>query len=127
MTPGIDTEVHDINSYIVIALVMVLLALLGVVVKTYGQARAANTAVNNVGPGDHSLWDQVSMVREDVNELVRAQREFAERGWPTLPDDIATAAQLTATIRTLQHDVGDIKRTLDDHVRWEETQKYPRG
>jgi len=123
----LPTETGEPNSLVVAALVAVLLALLGVVVKTYSQAKAANAAVNNVGPGEHSLWDQINMIRRDVDELVRAQREFAAKGWPSLPDDIATASMLTSTIRTLQHDVNDIKRTLEHHVEWEETMKYPTG
>ncbi len=104
------------------------------------QATQANQAVNNVAPGEeHSLWDQVAFIREDVAELVEAQRDFAQRGWRTLPDDIATASRLTETIRSLQHAderqlerYDDIDRKLStlheflrDHDRWERQEKYP--
>lgn len=82
------------------------------IVKTWAQAKAANQAVNNVGPGDHSLWDQVAFLREDVQQLVESQRDFTKRGWQALPDDIATAARLTETIREIQHSQQECKEAI---------------
>ena len=99
------------------ALITVILMLAGVlvfVIRTYTEAKAANRAVNNVGPGEHSLWDQLANIRDDVLELVEAQRDFAKRGWQTLPDDIGTAARLTETIRVLQ---ANDARNVEDHER----------
>lgn len=124
----------DPDQVIVAALVAVLMALLGVVVflaKTYNQAKQANAAVNNVGPGDHSLWDAVNLIRSDVEELVKTQRDFNSKGWATLPSDIGTASELTATIRELQLEhrhhnkkLTEIEQTLKAHDAWERTQKH---
>lgn len=102
-------------------------------------AEAANRAVNNVGPGEHRMYDKIDMIRQDVEMLVRAQEEFAKRGWHTLPPDLSSSAALTSTIRELQHADQTIKHGLDDlseaiakidrkitdHVEWEESLKYP--
>lgn len=101
-------------------------------------AVAANNAVNNIGPGEHSLWDQVGFMREDLRKLVEAQESFAEKGWNKLPIDLADAPALTQTIRDLQNrgqaltkDVGEIKTTVKEldelireHDKWERAQKY---
>lgn len=84
------------------------------------QSSAANKAVNNVGPGDHTLYDMVAAIKEDVLELkaevkdVRAeQRAFASHGWETLPDDMNTAVALTQTIRGLQNGHSAVHDKLD--------------
>jgi Na+-translocating ferredoxin:NAD+ oxidoreductase RnfG subunit len=128
------------HQQIILALVAVIAPLVGALVVlakrttiAAEQATMANRAVNNVGPGEHSLWDQVSFVREDVMELVEAQRDFAKRGWQTLPEDISTAARLTETIRDLQHSaatnqaehdriiakIDTLADSLREHDRWE--------
>jgi hypothetical protein len=94
-------------------------------------AHQVNQAVNN-RPHDHpNLYDQVSFIREEVAELVAAQRDFTKRGWQSLPDDIGTASRLTETIRALQgHDaridekLNDILLELREHVAWEMNEKY---
>ena len=86
-------------------------------------AAKVNSAVNNAPHGQPNLYDQVSFIRDEVAELVSAQRDFTKRGWPTLPEDIGTASRLTETIRALQgHDeridekLNDIAVMLRDHI-----------
>jgi hypothetical protein len=104
MIAAVDyTSASVSDSGALVAILGTLVVILLVVVRTYGQAKAANRAVNNVGPGEHSLWDRVEFIHEDVKQLVAAQDDFSEKGWRTLPDDISTASRLTETIRDLQH------------------------
>ena len=102
------------------------------IIKTAAQdASEANKAVNNIGPGEHRLYDMIAMLKEDMHELSVAQDEFSKKGWATLPPDIASASGLTEVIRNLQHDdkamhekLDGILKALDDHVKWEMEQKY---
>lgn len=107
--------------------------------RAAGQASAANSAVNNIGPGEHRMYDKIEMIRADIEALVAAQEDFAKRGWQSLPPDLATSSALTSTIRDLQHADKMVQHGLDDlshaiakidekitnHVKWEESQKYP--
>jgi hypothetical protein len=103
-------------------------------IKTTAQdASDVNKAVNNIGPGEHRLYDMISMVRDDMKHISEAQEEFSKKGWATLPPDIATASGLTEVIRNLQntdkalHEKMDqILKELDSHVKWEMSQKYPK-
>lgn len=95
------------------------------------QASAANAAVNNVGPGDHSLYDLVVHVKEEVDELREAQKDFIRRGWQGLQPPIDTAIGLTTTINEIQHDHDALHAKLDhisdvlaEHVAWEMATKY---
>lgn len=104
-------------------------------VKTAAEeATAANQAVNNVGPGKHSLFQMVEHIRDDVAHLKRDQEQFDSHGWETLPADIGTAVGLTTTIRDLQHNDDAISAKLDtliielrEHVAWEMDEKYRRA
>lgn len=110
-----------------------LVAALVYVVKAYTnakvaaeQATAANQAVNNVGPGQHNLYDMVASQSKTLERLVDAQNDFTERGWRRLPDDLSTSAKLTETIRELQHHDHGIDETINTileelraHVQWE--------
>lgn len=102
------------------------------------QATAANAAVNNVGPGQHKLYDMMFQVHttneqllKDVTALVEAQRDFTKRGWANLPEPINTALGLTTTILDLQRHAEDVNGKLDTiigelrgHVEWEMQEKY---
>lgn len=77
------------------------------------QATAANTAVNNIGPGQHTLYNLVSSIKDDVDELKATQQEFSKHGWVALPADLATAPALTATIRSIQAHDDLLDRKLD--------------
>ena len=89
------------------------------------EAKAANSAVNNVGPGKHNLYDMVEHIRDEVGGLKDGKAQFDSHGWETLPDDIGTAVGLTTTIRDLQNGHAAVNEKLDtiivelrDHVKW---------
>ena len=151
MIPGTEATPEVVESLgLVGSLGVVILLLVGALLYLVASARkqidsvehhakAANRAVNNVGPGEHRMYDKIEMIRANVESLVQAHEEFAKRGWQTLPDDLATSSALTSTIRELQHADRMVKHGLDDlafaiskidtkitnHVEWEESQKYP--
>jgi hypothetical protein len=77
------------------------------------QATAANSAVNNVGPGKHNLYDMVERIHDDVVELKGDQDQYDSHGWETLPPDINTAVGLTTTIRDLQNNHKAVNEKLD--------------
>lgn len=94
------------------------------------QATAANSAVNNVGPGQHRMYDKISRIEEHVEKLLKDQDRFDSHGWETLPNDLNTAVALTQTIRQLQHNdekIDTILAELREHVEWEMSvkHKYP--
>lgn len=135
------------------AILLALIGIIGAMVKMWPaimnashHAEAANKAVNNVGPGEHTIYDMAQQVRHDVAELLaeqkraraelvyltRQQRAFESKGWNALPPDIGTAPALTAKIRTLEHtdsviveQLADLRKFLEAHDAWERSQKYP--
>jgi hypothetical protein len=102
------------------------------------EATAANHAVNNVGGGDHKMYDmvrdikgEVKQIKSDVTGLKKDQTQFDSHGWETLPPDIGTAVGLTTTIRDLQNNHKQVNGKLDtliselrEHVVWEMDTKY---
>ena len=70
--------------------------------QTLEQASAANAAVNNVGPGQHRLYQMVEHIAADVETLKAEQHDFDGHGWDHLPPDLADAVALTETIRQIQ-------------------------
>ena len=98
------------------------------------QISAVNRAVNDVGPGEHRLYDKVTHNSETLarveDALVRLQLDqetFDSHGWETLPQDINTAVGLTTTIRDLQNGhkkLDKIIAMLSEHVEWEIGQKH---
>jgi hypothetical protein len=116
------------------------------------QATAANAAVNNVGPGKHTLYEMVERIdkrsadtsvkvaglssdmraiKSDVTILKRDQDEYDSHGWGTLPVDLGTAVGLTTTIRDLQNGHQAVNEKLDtiiselrEHVVWEMSVKH---
>ena len=121
------------------ALLSTLVAALVYLAKSYintkiaaEQSTEANKAVNNVGPGDHRLYDKISSIEKNVEHLIRDQETFDSHGWETLPQDLGTAVGLTTTIRDLQHGhkeqgekLDEIKSILIEHVEREMRVKYP--
>ena len=103
------------------------------------QSSAANQAVNNVGAGEHRLYDKISHIlalaqtnAKNIEKLVKIQDEFSDLGWQHLPPDLHDAVALTSTVRELQHAhkeqselLQEIKLMLGDHVKWEMSQKWP--
>ena len=95
------------------------------------ESTSASAAVNNVGPGEHRLWDKIDAIQNAVERQAAIQEAFDSHGWGNLPDDLNNAVKLTTTIRDVQrhhdetHDKLDkIMVQLAEHVEWEMQQKY---
>lgn len=133
----------DSNQQIVLALIAVVAtsvaALVFVIRNTTiskvaaEQATQANEAVNNVGPGQHRLYDKITSIEKSVTRLLRDQETFDSHGWETLPADLNTAVALTQTIRDLQNNHKSFNDKIDtliselrEHVVWEMDAKYGR-
>ena len=136
---GITPDVT--NAQIIVALIAVLatcVGILGYVIKNAStskrgleQATQANSAVNNIGPGEHRLYDKITGIEASVQKLIEIQEKFSDHGWETLPPDLNTAVGLTVTIRELQHSYHTVNGKLDEilinlqeHVEWEMQEKY---
>lgn len=97
-----------------------------------------NKAVNNIGPGEHRLYDKVDRIEKSVVKLEADQEEFDSHGWDNLPADLNNAVVLTSTIRELQNNHDKLHEKLDsilaeivlirgelkEHVTWEMEAKY---
>ena len=122
-----------------------LIVVLYYVVRTFQSSNEVNKAVNNIGPGETRLYDQVVALLElaaemkvnqaeivkDMTVLVDAQNDFSEKGWRRLPPYIGDASALTETIRRLQYHDERIDEKLDEilaelksHVEWEEGESH---
>jgi hypothetical protein len=141
-------SISTTNDQIMLALIglvsMAIAALVWVIrngryLKTAAEeATAASAAVNNVGSGDHKMYDmvrdtkaEVKQIQADVSALKRDQAQFDSHGWETLPPDLGTAVGLTTTIRGLQSGHAAINGKLDtliaelrEHVAWEMDARY---
>jgi len=85
-------------------------------IRTYGQARQANSAVNHVEFGEARLFDRVIHIQEEVAKLVEANNEFQSKGWATLPDEFGNAAALSMFLMELKHGQERIERMLIKHI-----------
>jgi hypothetical protein len=77
------------------------------------QATAANRAVNNRTPGEHSLYDLVARIGEDVTILKHRQEQTDQRGWEALPEDLRDAPSVVNTIRKMQQSDDNLCRQID--------------
>lgn len=133
-----ESGYHDQVIFALIALVGTSITALVYVIRNGKYAKqgaedaaATNAAVNNVGPGQHKLYDLVQRIHDDVVDLKKDQEQFDSHGWETLPADLNSAVALTSTIRDLQHHYERVDEKLDtligelrDHVAWEMGAKY---
>lgn len=124
-----EEEVRMLTGALV-AVVSGMIGMMWLLVKTLAhskdaaqEARQTNAAVNNTGPGQHRLYDKISLIESEIGKLVEAQNDFTEKGWRNLPDDLGTALGLTETIRAIQRDdvsVGErleaMQSMLEEHV-----------
>jgi len=141
----VDPDVTGTLTAVIVALGVLLIALLGIATKALGYSRTAasqsgqaNSAVNNIGGGDHRLYDRIEHLHERLSVLVDAQEDFQRKGWPNLPSDIGDATALTLTIRQLQAaadsdkkahkelrvELADLMAFVKTHDEWERTQKW---
>jgi hypothetical protein len=106
----------DPNTVLVWALVVTLLSLISLltfVVKGYRKISHVDRAVNNVTPGEMTLVERVSDIKDDLSVLKEAQSEFAAKGWGALPSDLDSSAHLTETIRSIQSSIINMGVKLD--------------
>jgi hypothetical protein len=71
-------------------------------------ASEANKAVNNIGPGEHRLYDVIKSIETK-------QAEF-DRRWGNLPDNIDDAVSLSETIHDIHISIKNIDTKLDAHI-----------
>jgi hypothetical protein len=143
--PVADIHDDDIKLLVgaLVALVTGVLAMMSLLIKTLAnsriaanEAKAANAAVNNTGPGEHRLYDRVEImggkvehIETNVDHLVEVNKIFQARGYDGMDEDLSTGPALQETIRDIQktdRNVGkrlsDIYSTLIDHIEREEKQ-----
>ena len=103
-------DVGDVTADPTAALWVVLLGLLlgtGATLFFVVRQQVATKSVVGVDASMQELLRSIernqSFFHEKIEHLLRADKEFTEKGWRTLPEDIGTASQLTAKIRELEH------------------------
>ena len=96
--------------------VTMLAASLVYLVRTYGQAKQANAAVNHVEFGEARLFDRITHIQEVVAELASANAEFQAKGWTTLPDEFGDASSLSVYLVDLRHGQERIETMLTKHI-----------
>ena len=141
---GVRDQVESIantNDQVVMALIAIVgtsIAALVYVIRngrlakdSNAQISAVNRAVNDIGPGEHRLWDKIDNIEKSLTHLEVDQETFDSHGWETLPADLNTAVGLTTTIRDLQNGHAAVNEKLDtiieelrEHVVWEMNTKY---
>jgi hypothetical protein len=107
---------------------------------TNEQVREVNRAVNNIGPGEHRLYDKVdhisnelSLVTEILNTVTRELKEHRafwkdfHLKWGNLPEELDSAADLAVTLSRIRDEIRNVQTSLSKHVEWEENHKYKEG
>lgn len=69
VSPPVDAVQQAEVLGVLLGVLVALVTLIVVIVKTYGQAKQANQAVNNTGPGEHRLYDKILHISEDIAHL----------------------------------------------------------
>ena len=97
-------------------------AVLGTVIATFGiairnggysktaakAATEANKAVNNVGPGEHRLYDL-------IDQIAQKQAEFDVR-WGNLPAGLDNSVSLAETIHDIHRTIHSMQTDLRNHI-----------
>jgi hypothetical protein len=77
------------------------------------QATEANKAVNNVGPGEHRLYDVISRIE--------AKQDDFDRRWGNLPEEMDDAVGLAELLHEMRREIRETRGELREHVAWEMT------
>ena len=80
-------------------------------------ASEANKAVNNVGPGEHRLYEVISRIE--------SKQDAFDKAWGNLPAEMANAVALVDLVRGIRRDVAEIQVELKGHIDWEQSVKWP--
>jgi hypothetical protein len=94
-------------------------------------ASEANRAVNNVGPGEHRLYDKVSTVITEMSAIKSHIHEHQEKWdefnarWGNLPEALGNGANLVVTIHDIRNSVASVSEKvstldskLDEYIKW---------
>lgn len=119
-----DSHIGGVDLEIFLPLLGMMSAMVGALVYLIRQSL--------VQEDDHgTVIQEVTHIKDAVDQLLEANQDFSDKGWRTLPTDIGTASGLTETIRELQHDAAEVDKKIDivigelrEHVEWEMRQKY---
>jgi hypothetical protein len=122
--PADISTAHDQIMLGLVALLGTLIATFAYVVRNGGYAktaasesRAANHAVNNIGPEkEHTLYKLVEKIAEK-------QEEF-DKKWGNLPDEIDDAVGLVELLHAMHSRIEEVHKDLLEHVTWEMEAKY---
>jgi hypothetical protein len=138
---------NDLGALGVLGVViLILVALLWITIRNMNtKVSDINHAVNNVKPGDPMMIDRVKHIEQMLGKVDDWMDDFNRHGWPSLPDDIGSAAALTETIRQIQnrleqlthcdreqkvaltdllYELRELRSEVDKHVKWEMAEKY---
>ena len=127
------SAISDTHDQIILALIAIIGTSVAALVYTIRNntlnkaiakdASEANKAVNNVGPGEHRMYDALV---NGLKEIADKQAEF-DRKWGNLPDDMDDAVGLVELLHSMSHRMDQVQTELREHVAWETSQKYPKG
>jgi hypothetical protein len=121
------TSVADQNDQIIMALIALIGTSIAALVYTIRNnslgktiakdAYEANKAVNNIGPGEHRLYDIVTRIE--------AKQDDFDRKWGNLPDDMDDAVGMAELLHSMQRTILEIGLKLDQHVELTAHQYQP--
>ena len=140
----VGTIPEDTNQalvYLVGVLVVALCGMFALVVRTWVSTNKTAKAMDNAGPvvdDIRKLTEGLARVEHRQGNVMNwmtsqdaKQSEFDLKGWPSLPEDLNTAAGLTEVVRELQHTnkeqtdkIDKLTATLTEHDRWERARAY---
>ena len=112
----IPANAHDQIILALIAIVATSVAGLVYIIKNTTITKAAaknayeaNKAVNNIGPGDHRLYDVISRIETK-------QADF-DKLWGNLPSHMNSAVTLSETIHDIQDSIKKVDLALTAHIQ----------
>jgi len=123
---GLPSQIEDNHDQIILALITIVGTSIAALVYTIknnalgkGIARdayEANKAVNNIGPGEHRLYDVIARIEKKQDEF--------DKKWGNLPEDMDDAVGLVELIHGMDKRITDVHKDLLDHVEWEMGTKW---
>lgn len=140
-----EAAVTTTNDQVVLALIAVIAASVGALVfvirngrlvkDTNTQITEVNKAVNNVGPGEHRLYDKVTHLMLDMSEIkdvlgslsgqMEEHRLFWEdfhRKWGTSTKKVDPNNDIAVILNEIRTEVGKVQLVLKDHIKESDTE-----
>ena len=112
--PAVDS--HEAIIMALIAIVATSIGALVYAIKNNSLGVKINRAVNNVGPGEHRLYDVIARIE--------AKQDAFDKAWGNLPDDMDDAVGLVEVLHGIKNEVALIQTQLVEHVEWEMSVKW---